>query len=85
MVDLMCSAADGKLTITNKTNDEIYQGTYKLSDNSLESTIYEVSIDDDTGNAVTAYTKYEDGFANTSKTPTLIITIGDYTLDFQAK
>lgn len=85
VVDLVCSAADGSFTITDKTNNATYQGIYKVSDNGPESTIYEVNIGEETGNAVTAYTKYEDSSSNTSKTPTLIITIGDYTLNFQAE
>ena len=78
VIDLICSASDGEFSITDKTNDKSYNGTYK-------STIYEIATAENAGNAVTAYTKYKDGFAATSKTPTLIITLGDYTLNFQTE
>ena len=85
VIDLICSASDGEFSITDKTNDKSYNGTYKLTTQNSKSTIYEIATAENAGNAVTAYTKYKDGFAATSKTPTLIITLGDYTLNFQTE
>lgn len=46
--------------------------------------IYDITMSDKTGYATFAYTEYKDGFGNTERTPTLILAIGEYSLNFQA-
>lgn len=52
---------------------------YKVTDNSPESTIYEITIGEKEGTAVTAMTKYPDG----TGMATLIISVDGYSLNFQ--
>lgn len=85
VVDLVCSAENGKFTITDKTNNTSYSGNYEIDYESGESTIYSITTTSNTGTAVSSITKSDYGFGKTEKTPTLIITIGDYALNFQAK
>lgn len=85
VVDLVCTAKDGSLTITDKTNNQSYEGTYTLADSTLESTMYNIVLGEENGTAVSSYTEYEEGAANTKKTPTLIISIGNYALNFQSE
>ena len=84
VVDLACSASDGKLTITDDTNNTTYTGSYSLSENEQDNTIYEISLGNQIGYAVVAYTTYTDHLGSNSQTPTLIVTIGNYSLTFQA-
>ena len=78
MIELECKAENGVLTLTDTTNNEVYTGEYKITDSSSESVIYDVEIENTSGKAVCSLTTYND---ETSK-PTLIITLGDYTLNF---
>lgn len=77
---LACSAKDGNLLLTDETNGTTYSGTYKISDTSQESVIYEVVVGKTEGMAVVAMTTYHDE----SQTPTLIIRLDDYALNFFA-
>lgn len=85
VVDLSCDApgayyTEGAyFTITDKTNHNTYDFNYEMQEGSSESMIYYVTSDSDTGMAVTSVTKIDDG----TEIPTLIITIGGYTLNFQ--
>ena len=76
IVDLTLVAKDGKLTITDATNNKTYEGTYTVSKKTPEGTDYEVTIDGKEGYATVALTKYYDG----SKEPTLPINLGDYSI-----
>ena len=80
-IELVCEAQDGNLTLTDRTNDRTYTGTYQESQRDSKSTIYEVSVDGTSGIAVAAMTTYQDG----TQDPTLIFNLGDYTVNFFAK
>ena len=75
---MTCHASDGKIVIFDKTDNTIYNGTYTLTEKKSNSTIYEISFAQKTGTAVTSMKTYSDG----TKTPTLIISLGLYTLNF---
>jgi len=77
---LSCTAKNGELTLNDETNGASYSGTYKLTDTSQESLIYEVTVGETAGMAVVAMTTYHDE----SQVPTLIISLGDYALNFFA-
>lgn len=77
---LTCTAEAGKLTLSDETNGKTYTGEYKLTDMSQESMIYEISIDKAEGMAVVSTTTYH----NERESPTLIINLGDYALNFFA-
>lgn len=85
VVDLECSVKNGKFTIQDKTNNKTYEGTYKLSSTNPDGAIYELSTSTNDGMAVTANTEYTDHKGTKSYTPTLIITLGDYSLNFQSE
>lgn len=86
VVDLECSAKNGNFTITDETNNQSYHGNYEESDViSVESTTYSIATTENTGTAVTSITKSDYDIDEGDKIPTLIITIGDYTLNFQAE
>ena len=80
-IELVCEAQGGNLTLTNRTNDRTYTGTYQQSQRDSKSTIYEVDVDGTNGMAVAAMTTYQDG----TQDPTLIFNLGDYTVNFFAK
>lgn len=84
-VNLVCSAENGSFTITDKTNDTSYSGNYKTNNSSGDSTIYSITTATNSGTAVSSLTKSNDDNNKTENTPTLIITIGNYVLNFQAK
>ena len=72
------TANDGVFSITDKTNDVIYGGTYRLQSVQPEVKNYIITINDVEGTAVSGTITYADG----STTNTLIISISDYTLTF---
>ena len=78
-MEMTCEANDGKITIFDKTNNKTYYGTYKITDNSPETTIYEIEINEKEGTAVASMTKYPDG----TGMATLIISVDGYSLKFQ--
>ena len=83
VVDLECSVENGKFTIQDKTNNKNYEGTYKLSSTTSDGAIYELTTASNSGMAVTANTEYTDHKGTKTYTPTLIITLGDYSMNFQ--
>lgn len=85
VVDLECSVNYGKFTIQDKTNNKKYEGTYKLSSTNPDGAIYELKTAANRGMAVTANTEYTDHKGTKTYTPTLIITLGDYSLNFQSE
>lgn len=82
-IELVCEAQGGNLTLTDRTSDRTYTGTYQQSQRDSKSTIYEVDVDVDgtSGVAVAAMTTYQDG----TQDPTLIFNLGEYTVNFFAK
>lgn len=79
-VELICEAQGGTLTLTDRTNDRTYTGTYQQSQSDSKSTIYEVEVEGTSGVAVAAMTTYQDG----TQDPTLIFNFGDYAVNFFA-
>lgn len=77
-VILKCAAADGELTLTDETGGSICTGTYRLADTNKETMIYDVIMEDCNGMAVVSMTAYQDK----SQKPILIITLGDYSMNF---
>lgn len=77
---LRCQAQDGVLTLTDATNKQGYSGTYRVEQAAPEATTYQIAIGDAAGYAVTGMTTFLDG----SQSPTFIINIGGYALNFHA-
>lgn len=80
-IELVCEAQGGGLTLTDRTNDRTYAGTYLERQRDPKSTIYEVDVDGTSGVAVAAMTTYQDG----TQAPTLIFDLGDHAVNFFAK
>ncbi len=80
-VDITLKAENGKITITDHINNRTYLGTYERTQTTPQSTDYTLIIDGQKGHATVAMTTYADG----TQTPTLPISLGDYTLQFYAK
>ncbi len=80
-VDMTLKAENGKITITDHINNHTYLGTYERTQTTPQSTDYTLIIDGQKGHATVAMTTYADG----TQTPTLPISLGDYTLQFYAK
>lgn len=78
IVDLTLIAKEGKITITDKTNNKTYTGTYKVQQKTPKGTDYEITINGQDGYATVAPTEYYDG----SEVPTLPINLGEYSLYF---
>ena len=74
-------AKDGKITITNVTNNKTYEGTYTVSGRNPVGTDYHITIDGKSGYAGVAMTTYADG----SEEPTLPITLDGYSMYFYAE
>ena len=79
-IDLTCEAQNVSFTITDARSNQSYKGQYRLEERSPEGTIYEIKLGEATGYAVTGMTTYLDN----NQTPTFIINIGDYVLNFQS-
>ena len=75
---LTCTAADGTITLTDEANGQTYSGTYKLTETDQQTSTYEVTVGETEGMAVVSMTTYHDD----SQTPTFIISLGDYALNF---
>lgn len=80
VLELRCEAENGVLTLTDSTNAKTYTGKYQVTKTSPEATIYEVTIGDTEGYAVTGMTTYLDG----SQDPTFILSIDGYSINFRA-
>ena len=75
-IDLTCTAKDGKLIISDKTNGKTYQGTYKVTSwGRFIGQSYTVVIDGEEGTA-----NISSGFNRT-----LFISVGDYYLNFEVQ
>lgn len=80
IVDVVLTAKDGELVITDKTNNETYEGAYEEMFITDSSEDYKIIIKGKDGYATVAYTTYADG----KKELTLPITIGGYDMYFYA-
>lgn len=80
-IDMTCSAKNGALSILDKTNNKTYNGSYKVTNNSSQTVIYEIVIEDKSGTVVVSVTDNQDG----TVIPTMILSIDDYALNFQSK
>ena len=78
VVDIILTATDGKITVTDITNDKVYSGTYKATKKTPKGTDYEIEIDGRSGYATVAPTKYYNG----TEIPTLPINLGEYSMYF---
>ena len=81
IIEMALVAKDGKITITDVTNNKTYEGTYTVSGRNPEGTDYNITIDGKSGYATVAMTTYADG----SEEPTLPISIDDYSMYFYAE
>lgn len=76
---IILTAQNGELTL--KTDDKVYEGTYKTKKTEYGTVIYDVNIDENTGNAVVSYVISSKG----ERYITLILSSGDYIVNFQAQ
>ena len=81
LVDMRLVAKDGKITITDATNNKTYEGTYTVSGKNPKGTDYHVTLDGIEGYATVAMTTYADG----REEPTLPINLGEYSLYFYSE
>jgi len=81
IVEMTLVAKDGKITITDHTNNKTYEGTYKVEQKTPAGTNYEVTIDGKEGYATVAMTTYADG----TEEPTLPINLGTHSIYFYAE
>ena len=77
-VELICTAEDGVLTLTDRTRERVYSGAYTLRQSDPGSRLYDVTLDGEEGYAVAAMTTYHDG----REEPTLVMHCGIYTIYF---
>ncbi len=80
IIEMTLVAKDGKITITDVTNNTTYEGTYTVSGRNPKGTDYHITIDDKSGYAGVAMTTYADG----TEEPTLPITLDGYSMYFYA-
>ena len=80
IVEMTLVAKDGKITITDHTNNKTYEGTYTVEQKTPAGTNYEVTIDGKEGYATVAMTTYADG----TEEPTLPINLGTHSIYFYA-
>ena len=81
IIDMTLTAKDGKITITDHTNNKTYEGTYKVEQKTPAGTDYKVTIDGNEGYATVARTTYADG----TEEPTLPINLGTHSIYFYAE
>jgi len=81
IIDMTLIAKDGKITITDHTNNKTYEGAYKVEQKTPAGTDYKVTIDGKEGYATVAMTTYADG----TEEPTLPINLGTHSIYFYAE
>ena len=81
IIEMTLVAKDGKITITDVTNNKTYEGAYTVSGRNTEGADYNITIDGKTGYAGVAMTTYADG----SEEPTLPISFDGYSMYFYAE
>ena len=77
-VELICTAEDGALTLADRTNDQIYTGTYQLSEKDSEGVVYKIAVGGYEGLGITAMTEY----LGDSEDPTLVMNLEGYVMYF---
>jgi len=80
IIEMTLVARNGKITITDVTNNATYEGTYTVSGRNPKGTDYHITIDGKSGYAGVAMTSYADG----TEEPTLPIALDDYSMYFYA-
>lgn len=81
MIEMTLVAKDGRITLTDITNNETYEGTYTLQQKTPAGTDYKITIDGKEGYATVAMTTYADG----KEEPTLPINLGTHSIYFYAE
>ena len=81
VIDMTLVAKDGKIVITDATNNKTYEGSYTVSGKNPRGTDYIININGKTARATVAMTTYADG----TKKPTLPITLEGYSMYFYEK
>lgn len=81
IIDMTLTAKEGKISITDNTNDKTYEGTYTVEQKTPAGTDYKVTIDGKEGYATVAMTTYADG----TEEPTLPINLGTHSIYFYAE
>ena len=81
IIDMTLTAKDGKITITDHTNNKTYEGTYTVEQKTPAGTDYKVTIDGKEGYATVAMTTDADG----TEEPTLPINLGTHSIYFYAE
>ena len=81
IIDMTLTVKDGKITITDHTNNKTYEGTYKVEQKTPAGTDYKVTIDGKEGYATVAMTTYADG----TEESTLPINLGTHSIYFYAE
>ena len=81
IIDMTLIAKDGKITITDHTNNKTYEGTYTVEQKTPTGTDYKVMIDGKEGYATVAMTTY----ADETEEPTLPINLGTHSIYFYAQ
>ena len=85
IVDLTLTAQNGSFMISDSANDKNYNGTYTVNISNKNCMIYDIVIGEESGHATTAYTEYKNEADTVQRIPTLIVSVGDYSLTFQHK
>ncbi len=80
IIDMTLVAKHGRITITDVTNQKIYEGTYTVSGRNPKGTDYHITVDGKSGFASVAMTTYADG----TEEPTLPISLDVYSMYFYA-
>lgn len=80
-VNLECTAKNGEISLIDKMQDNTYSGSYDVLSTDRQSLIYKIIVDGTEGTGVSSMTTYSDE----NQTPTFIVSLGDYTLNFMAK
>lgn len=81
IIDMTLTALDGHITVTDNTNNAVYEGTYIEESSDAESTIYKIVLDGKEGYATVSSTIYEDD----TSVRTLPINLGNYAIYFYEK
>ena len=81
IIEMTLVAKDGKITITDVTNNKTYEGTYTVEQKTPAGTDYKITIDGKEGYATVAMTTY----ADETEEPTLPINLGTHSIYFYAE
>ena len=79
-IEMECTAANGMLTLTDRTNNQSYSGGYRRMQADRRSSIYEITLDGREDIASVSMTQYHNGM----QIPTFIIRLDDHALTFHA-